>query len=139
MNLLSTDQRPMATGSEPSLLEVLHDAVFAADRHGVITAWSRGAQRLYGYAPAEVLGLPLTFLCFPEDLEHHRETILAPALTHGINRLVVRHRRKDGAALLVELRLARRRNGHGTRTQLIGCADDLSKVRRETALSPDAI
>jgi PAS domain S-box-containing protein len=40
------------------LLDAVDAAVIALDPHGVVTAWNRGAERLYGWCGDEVLGRP---------------------------------------------------------------------------------
>src|SRR4051794_23960794 len=45
---------------EHGLLESSDDAIVAADAHGVLTAWNRGAERMYGWSAEEVLGCCVT-------------------------------------------------------------------------------
>src|SRR3954463_8001044 len=42
------------------LLEDSDDAIVAADADGVLTAWNRGAERIYGWSADEVLGCCVT-------------------------------------------------------------------------------
>ena len=44
-----------------ALLESSHDGIYAVDGRGVIRNWSPGAERLYGYAAHEAVGLPYTW------------------------------------------------------------------------------
>ena len=41
------------------LLDAVDAAVIATDLHAIVTHWSRGAERLYGWARAETVGRPL--------------------------------------------------------------------------------
>jgi diguanylate cyclase (GGDEF)-like protein/PAS domain S-box-containing protein len=50
-----------------ALVESADDAIVTTTLDGRILTWNRGAERLYGYAAADVLGQPSTFLV-PEDL-----------------------------------------------------------------------
>ncbi|MGD8369180.1 MAG: GGDEF domain-containing protein [Desulfobacterales bacterium] len=45
-----------AEGFHPSLLDQLYDGVYFVDRNRRVTYWNRGAERLTGYAPEEVVG-----------------------------------------------------------------------------------
>jgi diguanylate cyclase (GGDEF)-like protein/PAS domain S-box-containing protein len=45
-----------------AILETTEEAVLSIDLHGLIVCWSRGAERLYGYAAEEVAGKPLLHL-----------------------------------------------------------------------------
>ena len=49
-----------------ALLESSHDGLYALDGRGVIRNWSPGAERLFGYAAHEAVGLPYTSL-FPDN------------------------------------------------------------------------
>jgi two-component system CheB/CheR fusion protein len=44
-------------------------AIFTVDPEGLITTWNIGAERLFGYTEADVLGQPMTLLCTPEDVQ----------------------------------------------------------------------
>jgi diguanylate cyclase (GGDEF)-like protein/PAS domain S-box-containing protein len=50
-----------------ALVESADDAIVTTTLDGRIVTWNRGAERLYGYAAADVVGQPTTFL-FPDDL-----------------------------------------------------------------------
>jgi diguanylate cyclase (GGDEF)-like protein/PAS domain S-box-containing protein len=49
-----------------TLLDNLYDGVYFVDKGGKITFWNRGAERITGYAPAEVVGK-----VWPDDLLVH--------------------------------------------------------------------
>ena len=56
------------------------DAIISKTLDGVITSWNPGAERLYGYTAAEVIGRPISILVPPE----HRDEI--PAILDRIKR-----------------------------------------------------
>ncbi len=75
------------------------DALIDCDDHGVITDWSAGAERLFGFARAEALGKRINIIIPPDRAEAH---------DRGFE-----HWRKSGAARLerrIEL-LAHRKDG----------------------------
>ena len=45
-----------------TVLESAPDAIILADREGVIRFWNAGAERLFGFTPAEALGRPLDLI-----------------------------------------------------------------------------
>ena len=45
-----------------AMLEAAADAIILADREGVIRFWNAGAERLFGFTPAEALGRPLDII-----------------------------------------------------------------------------
>jgi PAS domain S-box-containing protein len=50
-----------------AIVEQAPDAIIFADREGLIRVWNRGAQHLFGYAAAEVIGRTLDVI-IPERL-----------------------------------------------------------------------
>lgn len=52
-----------------AIVESSDDAIIEKTPDGVIVSWNRGAQRLYGYAPEEVIGKPISILVPPERRE----------------------------------------------------------------------
>src|SRR5215472_14813254 len=51
--ILSPDERNRLLAS---VVESSDDAILAKDPYGIIQTWNRGAERLYGYKAAEVIG-----------------------------------------------------------------------------------
>ena len=49
-----------------SIVESSDDAILGIDLGGIITSWNEGAMRMFGYAPEEIIGRPVTVL-IPED------------------------------------------------------------------------
>jgi PAS domain S-box-containing protein len=94
-----------------TMTESAVDAVVTADAAGAIVSWNRGAQAVFGYGPAEVLGTPLARLV-PEHLRERdaegRERIASTDVTPALERPVELHGvRKDGRVFPIELSLAR--------------------------------
>ncbi len=57
-------------------------AIIRKDLEGVITGWSKGAERLFGYAADEVVGRPLLLL-IPPDCQV-QETAILERLRRGM-------------------------------------------------------
>ena len=49
-----------------SIVESSHDAIFCETLEGTVTDWNAGAERIFGYSPAEVVGRPVSLLVPPE-------------------------------------------------------------------------
>jgi PAS domain S-box-containing protein len=64
-----------------SVIESSEDAIISKNLEGVITSWNLGAERIFGYTEAEVVGQPITILIPPELL--HEETLILEKLRSG--------------------------------------------------------
>ena len=79
------------------------DAILGVALDGNLTDWNRGAEAVFGYTAAEVIGKPLTIL-IPHGQERESQEIL-DRLKRGerIEHYETRRRRKDGAIIDVSL------------------------------------
>src|ERR1700751_2151234 len=58
-----------------AVIESSEDAIISKNREAVITSWTAGAERLFGYAESEVVGEPITIL-IPPKLQDEENKIL---------------------------------------------------------------
>ncbi|HEV3229520.1 MAG TPA: EAL domain-containing protein [Solirubrobacteraceae bacterium] len=61
------------------IVESSDDAILSKDRHGVITTWNAGAERLYGYTSEEAVGRPVRII-IPRDRHGEDQDMLRAAL-----------------------------------------------------------
>ncbi|MBA3392460.1 MAG: PAS domain S-box protein [Deltaproteobacteria bacterium] len=86
-----------------AIVEGSDDAIYAHDLEGKIVSWNAGAERLYGYSAAEILGEPFHVLV-PADKRHEAAAIFAR--THAGERFAhyeTTRCRKDGSQIDVFL------------------------------------
>jgi two-component system, LuxR family, sensor kinase FixL len=94
-------------GTLQAIFEAAVDGVVLIDHRGLIQAFNRSAERLFGYAAAEVIGRNVAVLMGDVDGAQHDQHI-ARFLESGVAHIIgtgreVLARRKDGAALPVFL------------------------------------
>ena len=58
-----------------AIVEASDDAIVSKDLNGIVTSWNSGAQRLFGYTAAEMIGNPITLL-IPARLQSEEPKIL---------------------------------------------------------------
>jgi len=95
------------------IVESIDDAIISTDLSAVISTWNKGAERLYGYSAAEIIGKPISVLV-PPDRRKEELSILA-GLRRGERaeaRDTVR-RRKDGNLVDVLLTVSLLKNAAG--------------------------
>jgi PAS domain S-box-containing protein len=118
-----------------AVVESSDDAIISKTLDGVITTWNEGAERMFGYAPREIVGKPVTVL-FP--LGHiDEEATIIEKLRRGerIDHYETVRMRKDGALLDVSLTVSPIRDVSGAVIGASKIARDITARKRvETAL-----
>ena len=113
-----------------AIVDSSNDAIIGKTVEGVITSWNKGAEKLYGYSAAEVLGQPISILALPsrsEELQH----ILA-SLGHGalIEQFESVRVRKDGSRVDVSLSMFPLTDSRGEVTGVASIARDITERKR---------
>ncbi|MGH8501137.1 MAG: PAS domain S-box protein [Gammaproteobacteria bacterium] len=89
-----------------SIVESSHDAIMSKALDGTIRSWNIGAQRLFGYAPDEIIGRPILMLVPPEA--HDEELEIDARIKRGgpIEHYEAVRVRKDGQLVNVSLTIS---------------------------------
>ncbi len=112
-----------------SIIESSEDAVVASDAEGRITSWNPGAERLYGWSAAAVLGQPMDMMVPPVRREKERRARQRILAGERIDHYETQRQRIDGRIIDVSLALSPVRDG----PQIVGVssiARDVSERRR---------
>jgi two-component system, cell cycle sensor histidine kinase and response regulator CckA len=109
------------------------DAIITTDEHGVITSWNPGAEEIYGYTAAEMVGQPgsaTSLLVVPE--ERRGETEIVPRVLRGEN--VKSHEtsriRKDGSRVEVSLSVSAIYDPYGQVAGIASTARDITEQKQ---------
>ena len=107
-----------------AIVDSSDDAIISKDLNGVITTWNKGAQRIFGYLPEEVIGKPITIL-IPADRRNEEDAIIEQ-IRRGqrVEHYETVRQRKDGGLIDISLTVSPVKNAQG---RIIGA----SKIARD--------
>jgi PAS domain S-box-containing protein len=112
------------------LLDNIDDAIVALDAEWFVTAWSAGAERLYGWTADEVLGRHTLEVARLKMSQEERTEVRLAAAERGRWRGEVIAYRKDGTPVWVEVITVVLRDPRGEITGYLGIHRDVSERRR---------
>ena len=78
-----------------AIVQSADEAIFSTDQELKITSWNPGAERVYGYPAAEIIGRSVEALV-PSDHQDEPKRVHASMLREGVQRYETRRLRKDG-------------------------------------------
>jgi PAS domain S-box-containing protein len=70
-NIRLTGENGLLRGQRDRMSGAESVAIVSANKSGIITKWSRGAEELLGWTSAEIVGQPITTLIWGRDMEKH--------------------------------------------------------------------
>lgn len=122
-----------------AIVESSDDAIIGKDLNGVVTAWNRGAEHIFGYSEAEIVGQPVLKL-IPEDL-HHEEPFILSRLRNGekIDHYETIRRTADGRRIDVSLTISPIHDKEGRVIGVSKIARDISEQKRDDQRKNDFI
>ncbi|HTT84207.1 MAG TPA: PAS domain S-box protein [Rhizomicrobium sp.] len=114
-----------------SIVEFSDDAIISMDLSGVITSWNAGAERLYGYAAQEIVGLPIATIV-PANRQDEEPGILNQ-IERGerIAHFETQRLHKDGSLVDVSLTVSPMRDANGAITGLSKIARNIGQRRAQ--------
>jgi PAS domain S-box-containing protein len=113
-----------------AMVESSNDAIISKDLEGTILTWNAGAERIYGYPAAEVLGRPVTMLA-PADRRDEIPAILARVKDgERIGTFDTVRVRKDGRRIDVALTVSPIRAAAGQIVGASAVARDVTEPKR---------
>ena len=118
-----------------TLIETSHDLIWSMDAQGRWTFLNSAASKIFGYEPAEMLGLPFMKFQTPEQAKLDLEVFAliksgAPSINHETS-----HLRKDGSTVWLNFNAVVLRNEQGGVMGATGTAQDITeRIRTDAAL-----
>lgn len=135
-----TEQRraELTRGWLAAIVESSDDAIVSKTLDGRITSWNPGAVRLFGYAPAEIIGRPITTIVPPELQEEEAEVLARLRRGERVEHFETTRVAKDGSRIEVSLTVSPVRDEEGTIVGASKIARDISERKRSEHLLHEA-
>lgn len=113
-----------------AIIEFSEDAIVAKDLNSVVTSWNSGAERIFGYPAAEMVGQRLTRL-IPPDRQGEEDQILSRIIKgERVRHFVTVRTRKDGFPIAVSVTVSPIKNGAGVIIGASHVARDITDQKR---------
>ncbi|MCM4077535.1 PAS domain-containing hybrid sensor histidine kinase/response regulator [Paractinoplanes hotanensis] len=118
-----------------AIVESSNDAIVSKALDGTIQTWNSGAERLYGYTAAEMIGHDVTRLLPPDRLDEEKHLLARVTRGETLPQHETRRMRKDGRIFEVSLSMAPMRDDED---RIIGAStvahDITARVKAENRL-----
>ena len=89
-----------------SIVESSEDAMISKNLNGIITAWNKGAENLFGYTAEEMIGENITILLPSEKLNEEEMILQSIRKGDSVRQMETIRLRKDGAQVDVSLTIS---------------------------------
>ena len=113
-----------------AIVESSDDAIISKDLNGIITSWNAGAERLFGYAPLEVIGKSITILIPPDHLAEEPEILARIRRGERISHYETVRKKKDGSLLDISLSVSPLKDASGRVVGASKIARDITDRKR---------
>lgn len=108
-----------------AIVEYSGDAIIAKNLNSVIQTWNKGAERLFGYRPEEIIGKPVTVLFPPDRLDEEDQILERLRQGRPVERLETIRVSKDGRKIPVSVSISPIKDSDG---RVIGASKILQDI-----------
>lgn len=128
--LEKTQRAEAASRGLAAIVEWSEDAIVGKNLDGIVTSWNKGAERIFGFKPEEMIGASITKLIPTERLDE--ETTIISRIRRGerTEHFETMRRRKDGTLIPVSLSVSPVRNAEGVVIGASKIARDITQRKR---------
>ncbi|HET9743527.1 MAG TPA: PAS domain S-box protein [Terriglobales bacterium] len=115
-----------------TIVESSDDAIYSKDVDGNVTSWNRGAEKMFGYTPQEIIGHSVAVL-YPEGHKQEMdETLTLLRSGQSVEHFETVRQRKDGKQIEVSVSISPIRASDGTIAGASTIARDVTERNRAT-------
>lgn len=142
--IIALDVTDLNEGRERSaklaaIVESSDDAIISKTFDGIITSWNSGAERMFGYAEAEMIGGSILKLVPDDRQEEEPELISRLRGGERVQHFETIRLRKDGSMIDVSLTVSPVRDSEGNLTGISKIARDISEQKKDELRKNDFI
>jgi len=130
VDVTSEKEQAAARTRLAAIVESSQDAIIGKDLNGMVTSWNQGAEHIFGYAEAEMLGRPIAVLATPERVDEIPRILERIRRGEGVNHYETLRVAKDGRLLDVSLTISPIKDEEG---RVIGASKIARDITRQKA------
>jgi PAS domain S-box-containing protein len=124
------EQVVLASARNSAIVTSSDDAIASTDRDGKVLTWNHGAELLYGYAAADIVGRHVSMLVPPERLREFTSIFEKLIDGQGIRQYETERTRKDGERIETSVTASPIRGADNTIVGMATVARDITQRRR---------
>ena len=113
-----------------SIVESSDDAIIGKTLNGIIVSWNRGAERIYGYAPEEMIGKPISVLVPPDHPDEVIQILEEVKRGERVDHFETVRMRKDDTRIDVSITVSPIKDATGEITGASTIARDITERKR---------
>ena len=117
-----------------AVVESSDDAILSKDLKGTITAWNRGAEKIFGYSAAEAMGQPMLMLFPPDRLSDEADILARVGRGESVEHFEAVRLRKDGKKIDVSVTISPIRDSSGAIVGASKIARDITERKQAEAV-----
>ena len=121
-----------------AIVDSSDDAIVSKTLDGIVTSWNPAAMRLFGYAPAEIIGKPITTIVPPELHAEEHELLARLRSGERIEHFETIRLAKDGRRIDISLTVSPIRDEDGDVIGASKIARDITERKRTDHLMREA-
>lgn len=110
-----------------AIAESSDDAIVGKDLNGIVTAWNKAAESMFGYKAEEIVGQPITIIIPPHRIDEEASILDRVRRGEKIVHFETERQRKDGGIIWVSLTVSPIRDDEGRIIGVSKIARDLTK------------
>lgn len=112
------------------IVESSSDAIAGKTLNGIVTSWNSGAEEMFGFGAAEMIGQPISRIIPPARLGEEREILARIARGERVEHFETERRRKDGTLITVSVTVSPIKDPAGNVVGASKIARDITEAKR---------